>query len=291
MKVGRSDPCPCGRGRKLKKCCIDEGHSTDAAEPAAALTPLLPIERVYAQFLDIENRRRIVTTNDVLFKQLQRDCPRITEGFDSLCAEDLKALNEELCHFVAVLAAATTRFPDGPSRQHLHVSCCTLLSNAMMTFLSALELTRRGFRLQPPILLRNVLESVSTAFHVVMNTSDLDKLQKGKLQSSRTIGSAKKIFPHFGHMYGLLSNDFVHIGDFHVSLDELNGISQWQQGDEALTFLLRALRFSIWSISVAAELSFFDSLPKHRFFQRLSDGRYRYAPTAAERKRMEDFLV
>ncbi|MFI5298386.1 MAG: SEC-C metal-binding domain-containing protein, partial [Polyangiales bacterium] len=22
-KVGRNDPCPCGRGKKYKKCCID----------------------------------------------------------------------------------------------------------------------------------------------------------------------------------------------------------------------------------------------------------------------------
>jgi SWIM/SEC-C metal-binding protein len=23
-KVGRNDPCPCGRGKKFKKCCVDQ---------------------------------------------------------------------------------------------------------------------------------------------------------------------------------------------------------------------------------------------------------------------------
>ena len=23
MKIGRNDPCPCGSGKKYKKCCID----------------------------------------------------------------------------------------------------------------------------------------------------------------------------------------------------------------------------------------------------------------------------
>lgn len=27
MKIGRNDPCPCGSGKKYKKCCIDKGTS------------------------------------------------------------------------------------------------------------------------------------------------------------------------------------------------------------------------------------------------------------------------
>ena len=35
--VGRNDPCPCGSGKKYKKCCIDKGGSTpDATAPVAA---------------------------------------------------------------------------------------------------------------------------------------------------------------------------------------------------------------------------------------------------------------
>jgi len=24
MKIGRNDPCPCGSGKKYKKCCLDK---------------------------------------------------------------------------------------------------------------------------------------------------------------------------------------------------------------------------------------------------------------------------
>lgn len=25
-KIGRNDPCPCGSGRKFKRCCLETGH-------------------------------------------------------------------------------------------------------------------------------------------------------------------------------------------------------------------------------------------------------------------------
>ncbi len=28
-KLGRNDPCPCGSGKKYKKCCIDNEHAHD----------------------------------------------------------------------------------------------------------------------------------------------------------------------------------------------------------------------------------------------------------------------
>lgn len=32
MKLGRNDPCPCGSGKKYKKCCLDK-----QAQPSQAL--------------------------------------------------------------------------------------------------------------------------------------------------------------------------------------------------------------------------------------------------------------
>ena len=28
MSIGRNDPCPCGSGKKYKKCCLDTGANT-----------------------------------------------------------------------------------------------------------------------------------------------------------------------------------------------------------------------------------------------------------------------
>lgn len=35
MSIGRNDPCPCGSGRKLKKCCVTTGGPTT---PGSAVT-------------------------------------------------------------------------------------------------------------------------------------------------------------------------------------------------------------------------------------------------------------
>ena len=34
-KIGRNDPCPCGSGKKYKKCCLLEAKPVRAAEPGA----------------------------------------------------------------------------------------------------------------------------------------------------------------------------------------------------------------------------------------------------------------
>src|SRR5262249_15074347 len=39
MKVGRNDPCPCGSGKKYKKCCLPKDQATSATQPAAVLPP------------------------------------------------------------------------------------------------------------------------------------------------------------------------------------------------------------------------------------------------------------
>ena len=35
MTAGRNDPCPCGSGRKFKKCCAAKGEATTAGLTAA----------------------------------------------------------------------------------------------------------------------------------------------------------------------------------------------------------------------------------------------------------------
>lgn len=289
MKIGRNDPCPCGSGKKFKRCHMEVARSVGASQSVPEIPPLLPPDRVYAASLDTENKRILFTSNDVLFNQL-RDCSQIAEAFDGMCAKDLEVINQEVCHCTATLISALATRPQAPPNSDLLVTCYALLANALQTFVGAVELTRRGFRLQSGVLLRNVVESVSTACHVALNEHDLEKLREGKLSASRTIATAKKIVPTFGKMYGLFSNSFVHISDFHYSVDSGSAVKKWEEGEEALEFILRALRFMIWSMNVAAELCFFDSLLAHRFFQKVESG-FLFSPTPAERQRMEELFV
>ena len=114
----------------------------------------------------------------------------------------------------------------------------------------------------------------------MIDQNGLNKLKGGTLSSTRTIASAKKVFPPFGRFYGLLSDSFTHIGHVHSSLSSGNEIKEYEAGEEALDFNLNALRFSIWSINVTAELAFFESLSKHRYFRRVSERAFVFSPPA-----------
>jgi SEC-C motif len=39
MKTGRNDPCPCGSGKKYKKCCLEKDQQRMAAEPLRGVSP------------------------------------------------------------------------------------------------------------------------------------------------------------------------------------------------------------------------------------------------------------
>jgi len=40
MKIGRNDPCPCGSGKKYKRCCIMEAHVTSTENNATTKEPM-----------------------------------------------------------------------------------------------------------------------------------------------------------------------------------------------------------------------------------------------------------
>lgn len=48
--------------------------------------------------------------------------------------------------------------------------------------------------------------------HLGTRPSDLKRFLQGDFDSSKAISSAKKVLPPFGGMYGMLSNEFVHLG-------------------------------------------------------------------------------
>jgi hypothetical protein len=136
--------------------------------------------------------------------------------------------------------------------------------------------------------IRNVLEVISTVCHIVVNEGELRTLQKGELDSTRTIASAKKVFPPFGQVYGLLSDHFTHVSTLHY--DTANPIKEYTKDEEALKMNLNFLRLTIWLINVVAELAFFDDVSAHRYFKKVTDDAFVYAPSDHERRWMEQFL-
>jgi hypothetical protein len=234
--------------------------------------------------VDPAKRRVFVFTDDILLNQLRRDGPKIEESFDQLCSDDLGELST-LHSKASALIYSGLRFAslddDG-----VRLACAHLLLNASNSFASAVALLRMGYVLQPGIILRSFLEAISTSLHLLQRPADLAAYESHKLQSPKTIATAKNVLPPFGSMYGHFSENFAHIGRLHKSITRLGVYSE---RDDALTVNLSALRMACWLLYVTAELAFNALVEQPRYWYPTNQG-YRYDPSEDEKAWMTTFF-
>jgi hypothetical protein len=162
-----------------------------------------------------------------------------------------------------------------------------LLWYGVRTLMASIETARHGFRRPYGVLARSVIETIATVVFITMNKDALDEFHAGTLQSSKCIGPAKAVFPPLGQFYGMLSNQFVHIGTQHAA--DISLLPYFNE-DEALPFILSTLRANTWMLYVAAELVFHDELPLPRYWFALGGGQVAYNPSETERAWMARFL-
>jgi hypothetical protein len=62
------------------------------------------------------------------------------------------------------------------------------------------------------------------------DSEDLERFKDGRLESSKTLGSAKAAIPPIGRLYGILSEEFVHVGKpfMHVQKGNVYTESEWE---------------------------------------------------------------
>ena len=85
-------------------------------------------------------------------------------------------------------------------------------ADQLKSFTAAFSLLRIAWRLQPFLCIRNSYEALSVVLHLFNYWEDLLNYKNGKLKSTTTSNSAKKLLPFFGQIYGQLSEEFGHIG-------------------------------------------------------------------------------
>lgn len=244
-----------------------------------------PAEKVLALLLDHETKQRMFFTKDMLTNQLNRDAPRIASSFDRVCGAELEAMSRVLSLAMTHLfVGMRTLDADNKTRWF----CFHILFNAAQSFSAGVALLRDGYRLQPGILVRSILETVSAALHLMMNPGDVTKFESGELSSQKAVSSAKKIVPPLGQAYGFFSDHFAHIGAPHQMLQSHSPYESRQ--DEDLDFNLMCLKWSIWLIYVVTELLFFDRLPSSRYWKKVGPNQYAYAPSMKEREWLAQFL-
>jgi hypothetical protein len=225
----------------------------------------------------------------MMINQIKRDSVKIASSFDKLCNCHM----QEISRLTSVILMVIHRGITKANRENdkLRIACLEMLSNAMNSFVAAATLLRNGYRLQPGILIRTIIETISTVHHLFICPDDLKAFREGRLRSSKTIAAAKEVLPPFGKLYGFYSEQFAHIGKLHQSIQPL---TPYDKFDNALATNISFLRLTSWLLYVTIELVCYDIVSKHRYWQYLGKNEqgiiYAYNPNDDERKWMAEYL-
>jgi hypothetical protein len=146
----------------------------------------------------------------MLMNRVDREARVVAASFDPICREAVEHL-ETMYIQVAALIHVGLENSKNPEQELPH-TCTILLWNALKSLSAAFSLLRTGWRLQPYQCLRNGMEAISVVTHLIEYPHDLQKLKDGDLKSTKTISSARAAIPSIGTLYGMLSDDFVHVG-------------------------------------------------------------------------------
>ncbi|MET0555250.1 MAG: hypothetical protein ABW221_19565 [Vicinamibacteria bacterium] len=192
----------------------------------------------------------------------------IAESFDAITA-DARVHLEEMYGRTSALLVAQIHLGRWPSDSMQRI-CGIVLTNALKSLTASFALLRTGWRLQPQACLRSGMEATSVVLHLIQRPSDLEPFRQDRLDTAKTVNSAKAAFPPFGHLYGILSKEFVHVGKpfRHIQKAGIYTESEWEMwqclsGIASLSFLAY----------MAAEALFMEEIAEPLCWSKAGEGR------------------
>lgn len=211
---------------------------------------------------------------DTLTQHLQAEARAVEESFDRLCGEDLRRISALHSRIYNLLGTGLLR----AQRQNdeCREFCACLLFNATHTIMAALEILRRGYTMQPGVLLRNAIETLSTAHYLVKMEDGLTQYRNGTLESPSTIAVAKELFPAYGRWYGAFSEHFAHIGPTWL---QVRLPLPYTERSEELDANIMYIKAFLWLTYFFSELPFCDLLPKPLYWNPTGDRTCRHVAT------------
>jgi hypothetical protein len=275
MKIGRNRLCPCGSGKKYKKCCLERPQ------------PGFDWRKVVGVSIDREENQVIYVTKDLLLNTLRRDANAVAQSFDQLHGRDLEEMSELLataCFLILTGHREMTR-----RKAELRATVCNLLWNAVNTFMGAATLLRSGFYPQAPILIRSIVETLAAVLHLGTVPGELQRFKDGKVDSKRVIRSAKEVLPPFGWIWGHLSDSFVHINPIHGQFQPIMPYDE--KFAEPLRVNTLYLRFAVWLIYVVTEFTFYDITEGTKYWTEVERGKAKYNPSQETLEWQKMFLM
>lgn len=235
--------------------------------------------------IDPESKEIKIYTNDMLLKRIHRDSIKIGKSFDKLCKVELVEISKLFSEAVCLISDGFMSSADQDNE--VKITSGKLLFNACNTIQASVELLRLGYILQPGMLLRSVIETVSTISYFMIESEGHRKYLEGKLDVNSTIKYGKQVIPPLGHIQGFLSKNFVHIGELH---GDFNIASEYKEMTYPLSMNLSIIKAATWLTYVISELVFYDSVDEHKYWQSLEGNGYKFELTDEIKEWMKTFF-
>lgn len=230
---------------------------------------------------------QVFVTPDALLNQVKRDALKIATSFDALCEADMVEISSLFGEASTIVCNGMQRAIEAPRDDDLRLWSSEVLLNIANTLSAAVLVLRAGYRLVPGIIVRNAMEALAVCLHGLLVPGDLSKIRTGKFNSTDAIAAAKRVIPSFGLMYGHLSNQFVHIGPLHNSVQPP---VPFEAREDDLVLNLRVIRAAVSLFYVVAEFAFLDRVSKPRYWRFLPPNEVIYEPSADEQAWLKSFL-
>lgn len=236
-------------------------------------------------------------TKDTIFNSLHSNSNNIAQELDILYSKKISEIAEEMAISYQILFDVVNKEDQSKTLDNDFQSAL-LFWTALNTYLSALELFRRGYSKEPQMLMRNILEIFASAYDIHINPEKLDILRykPKEFDSTKSITVVKQIHSVIGQMYGSLSDKFSHVSIFHTVPHKsknpfcVGGLFDPNEQKAIVCGLLLPLTLTLDVLNSVLEITFIKEIPTSRFWKKTEDGSYQYAPSKKIVERGEKFM-
>ena len=206
----------------------------------------------------------------MLMNRVSHEATNVAISFDGICQEAVGHLETIYSRVAGVLYIGLEN--SKATGDELRQSCGTVLSNALKSLTAAFALLRSGWRLQPYLCLRNGMEAASVVLYLIQRPDELQKFKDGNLETTKTITVAKNAIPPIGRLYGILSDEFTHIGKpfLHLQKGNVYTDSEWEMWQ-----CLASIAGFCEMLYLITELVFYDLVSDHHCWVRVDGTSYR----------------
>ena len=213
-------------------------------------------------------------------RQLSKTSNEISLKFDKLYSAELEEIAEEMAIHYQFLKDVIDK-EDQTIVSDADFQAALLLWTALNTYLSVVELFRRGYVKEPPMLIRNILEIICAAYDIHLHPTRLRTLrEKPKdFDSKQSIRIAKKINPIIAKMWGMLSSHYSHVSIMHTVPHQsiplcIGGLFDPANQKVSICGLLAPINLTLDSLGSILELIFIKCITTPRFWIKETGGSY-----------------